>query len=288
MLKSPIALYLLIVFSCLKAKAETDTLSIASAKMNKTYKAAVTQPKSYENSLKSFPVLYLLHGGFGHFDDWLKKAPDKNLIQNLADQYNLIIVMPEGEIFSYYLDSPVDKNSQFDSYIVNDVIDEIDKKYRTIASKSGRVITGLSMGGYGSLYLSSKHPDIFIAAGSMSGALNPDMKTWKLNKESYDGIRTAFDAIIGSYEDNPDDYEPFSVINMADKMKDNGVNLIFDCGTDDFLIEPNRELHRRLLFNNTPHDYSERPGGHSWSYWENSLHYQVLYFSKVLKIANGG
>lgn len=268
--------------------AKTDTLEIASTKMNKTYKAAITLPKSYENSQKSFPVLYLLHGGIGHFNDWLAKAPDKNLIQNLADQYNLVIVMPEGEVFSYYIDSPVDKNSQFESYIVKDVITKIDKTYRTIASKNGRVITGLSMGGYGALYLSGKYPELFVAAGSMSGALNPDLQGWKLPKEANENLRKAFDAIIGSYNDNPKGYEAYSVIAMTDKIKTNGVSLIFDCGTDDFLIEPNRELHRRLVFNNTPHDYSERPGGHAWPYWENSLCYHVLYFSKVLKSVNSG
>ncbi len=49
------------------------------------------------------------------------------------------------------------------------------------------------------------------------------------------------------------------------------MKLVFDCGVDDFLIEPNRELHRRLVFNQTPHDYSERPGAHAWDYWQNSL-----------------
>ncbi len=270
------------------AWAKTDTIEIASVKMKKAYKAAVTLPASYAGSTKSYPVLYLLHGGFGHFDDWLSKTPDKNLVQQLADRYNLVIVMPEGEVFSYYIDSPVDKNSQFESYIVKDVISKIDKTYRTIASRNGRVITGLSMGGYGALYLSGKYPELFIAAGSMSGALNPDMQTWKLPQDATANIRKAFDGIIGSYAKDPKTYDPYSVIQMADKMKTNGVSLIFDCGTDDFLVEPNRELHRRLVFNNTPHDYSERPGGHSWPYWENSLPYHVLYFSKILATVNPG
>jgi enterochelin esterase-like enzyme len=51
---------------------------------------------------------------------------------------------------------------------------------------------------------------------------------------------------------------------MADKIKTNGLKLIIDCGVDDFLIEPNRELHRRLVYNQTPHDYTEHPGGHTW------------------------
>jgi enterochelin esterase-like enzyme len=59
--------------------------------------------------------------------------------------------------------------------------------------------------------------------------------------------------------------------------------LIFDDGVDDFLIEANRELHRRLVANGTPHDYSERPGAHTWEYWQNSLSYHVLFFSKVFK-----
>ena len=73
---------------------------------------------------------------------------------------------------------------------------------------------------------------------------------------------------------------------MAGKIKTNGLSVIIDCGVDDFLIEPNRELHRRLVYNKAPHDYTERPGGHDWEYWQNSLPYHVLFFYKVLK-ANG-
>jgi len=81
-------------------------------------------------------------------------------------------------------------------------------------------------------------------------------------------------------------YGQYSVVNMADKMKTSNLKLIFDCGVDDFLVETNRELHRRLLYNHTPHDYTERPGAHTWEYWQNSLPYQVLFFYKVFK-ANG-
>ena len=83
--------------------------------------------------------------------------------------------MPEGEVFSYYLNSPVVKESQFETYISEEVIEKIDNTYRTIKNKKGRAISGLSMGGYGALYLAIRHPDLFCAAGSMSGALNPDM-----------------------------------------------------------------------------------------------------------------
>lgn len=266
--------------------ARVDTLDVPSAVMQKTMRAAVILPESYARNKANYPVLYLLHGGYGHFNDWLTKTPDKTLLHRLADQYNLIIAMPEGEIFSYYLDSPVKKDSQFETYLTKEVIQKIDNTYRTIRDRKGRVITGLSMGGYGSLLLATRHPDLYCAAGSMSGALNPDMYSWKLPPDAAKNIKLEFERILGPIEQVPDVYATYSVVNLADRMKTNGQPLIFDCGVDDFLIEPNRELHRRLVFNQTPHDYSERPGGHSWEYWQNSLPHHVLFFSNVLK-ANG-
>jgi S-formylglutathione hydrolase FrmB len=277
-----IAVYVLFLTLPLFA-AQVDTLAVPSAVMKKQLKAVVILPQSYAKSKANFPVLYLLHGGYGHFDDWIRKTPDRTLLQRLADQYHLIIAMPEGEVFSYYLDSPVVKDSQFETYLTKEVVDRIDKTYRTVRSAKGRVITGLSMGGYGSLYLATRHPDVYCAAGSMSGALNLDMSSWKLPPESTKAIKGEFEKILGPIEQSPDRYGAYSVINLADRMKANGQPLIFDCGVDDFLIEPNRELHRRLVLNQTPHDYSERPGGHTWEYWQTSLPNHILFFSNVLK-----
>ena len=275
---------LVMLCSTFSYAAKVDTVDIPSAAMNKTYKAAIAFPDSYTKSKKDFPVLYLLHGGFGHFSDWLLKTPDKMLVRNLADQYNIIIVMPEGEIFSYYIDSPVDPGSKFETYIIKEVIPFIDSKYRTVKDKKGRVITGLSMGGYGSLYLSTRHPELFAAAGSMSGALDPNMTTWILTPERFNGLTKQLDKIMGPM--TPDSYLPYSVVNMADQIRKNGLPLVMDIGVEDFLLEPNRELHRRLVYNHTPHNYTERPGGHTWEFWQDALPYQVLYFSKRLK-ANG-
>lgn len=269
----------LLCVSSMSYAAKVDTLQVASAAMNKTYKIAVVLPDSYAKSKISLPVLYLLHGAYGHFDDWLKKTPNKNLVKNLADQYNLIIVMPEGETFSFYLDSPVNKGSQFETFITQEVIQKVDKTYKTISNKSGRVITGLSMGGHGALYLSAKHPDLFCAAGSMSGAL--DM-TVMLNRDPSAQVVKLMEPVFGDKNADPEMYAKYSVLGMLDKIKTNKLPLIIDSGVDDFLIEPNRELHRRLVYNKVDHDYTERPGAHTWEYWENSLPYHVLFFSKIL------
>nr|WP_315203470.1 alpha/beta hydrolase-fold protein [uncultured Flavobacterium sp.] len=200
-----------------------DTLQIPSVVMNKTYKAAVVLPNSYAKGKAVYPVLYLLHGAYGHFSDWLSNTPNKNIVKDLADQYNIIIVMPEGEIFSFYLDSPVNKGSQFETYITQEVIQKIDKTYRTINDKKGRVIAGLSMGGHGALSLSAKHPELFCAAGSMSGAV--DMGTM-LSREPNDQVIKLMQPIFGDQSTNPDLYVQNAVMGMVDKIKANKLALI--------------------------------------------------------------
>ncbi len=256
--------------------AQVQTLDVPSAAMKKDYRANVVLPDSYAKSEAKFPVLYLLHGAWGHFDDWLNKTPDKMLVQNLADAHNLIIVMPEGETFGFYLDSPIKADNQFETYITREVIAKIDASFRTVPEKKGRVITGLSMGGHGALYLATRHPDLFCAAGSMSGAVD----TTKL------GFNEQFATILGPRGATPDLYAAHSVVLMVDKMKGNALPMTIDCGVDDFLIELNRDLHRRLVEAKVPHDYTERPGAHTWEYWQNSLPYHILFFENILQ-ANG-
>lgn len=276
-----LGLFLVLVTTSFAAKV--DTLQITSKSMNKNHYAAVVTPNSYAKGSTKFPVLYLLHGAYGHFRDWLKKTPNKNTVKDLADQYNIIIVMPEGEMFSFYLDSPVNSESQFETHIIKEVIPTIDTTYRTIANKNGRVITGLSMGGHGAFYLSSKHPELFCAAGSMSGAL--DMSVM-LHPDRIEATKNLMMPIFGDATLVPETYLKYSVLTKVELFKKNQMPIYFDCGVDDFLIEPNRELHRRLVYNGVPHEYTEKPGAHTWEYWENALPYHVLFFSKILK-SNG-
>src|SRR5690606_41198449 len=92
----------------------------------------------------------------------------------------LIIVTPSVGPASYYYDSPMLDSVRYETYIINELIPHIDKSYRTFARKESRAITGLSMGGHGAMLLSAKHPELFIAAGSMSGVMK-DRKSTRLN-----------------------------------------------------------------------------------------------------------
>ena len=280
-------LALLLLLAPLARAARVDTLTIPSAAMHKTYRAAVVLPASYARNKKArYPVLYLLHGAWGHFGDWLNKTPDKQLLHRLADQYNLIIVNPEGETFSFYLNSPVSPDSQFETYLTQEVIPAIDQAYRTVRDRKGRVISGLSMGGHGALYLSARHPELYCAAGSMSGAL--DLQSFNRKLPPADAAQRAvlWAPVLGSETDNPERFSTNSVLALLDQIHRNGLPIIIDCGVDDGLIDINRELHRRLVYAHTPHDYTERPGAHTWDYWQIALPYQVLFLSQVLQ-ANG-
>lgn len=267
--------------------ARVDTLDVPSTRMNRTLRAAVVLPEKYQRAKKQvFPVLYLLHGGSGSFRDWLTKTPDRRLLHGLSDQYNLIIVTPDGDPTSYYFDSPLVPTSQFETFISRELIEKIDATYRTVRDRKGRVIAGLSMGGHGAMFISSRHPELYAAAGSMSGVMNINTATWKVPADFAKARADNLTNLLGPPQPGDTPYPGYTMVTLADRLKANGLPLMLDIGVDDFLIDTNRDLHRRLLDNKTPHDYLERPGAHTWEYWQNALPYQVLFFSKILK-ANG-
>ena len=263
--------------------AKVDTLDVPSASMNRTLRTAVVLPGGYKKAKKQvFPVLYLLHGGSGSFRDWLTKTPDKTLLHRLADHYNIIIVTPDGDPTSYYFDSPLVKDSQFETFIAKELIDKIDNTYRTVRDKKGRVIAGLSMGGHGAMYISSRHPELYAAAGSMSGVMNINTTSWKVPTDFARSRSENFAKLLGAPKEGDAPYPGYTMVTLAAQLKANNLPLILDIGVDDFLIETNRDLHRQLVANNTPHDYTERPGAHTWEYWANALPYQLLFFNKIL------
>ncbi|MGY4537620.1 S-formylglutathione hydrolase FrmB [Mucilaginibacter sp. UYNi724] len=251
----------------LKATAgNVDTALTHSTVMNKDMKAVVVKPADYSAS-KKYPVMYLLHGFSGNYSDWIKKIP---AITKLADTYHMLIVCPDGNFAGWYFDSPISKEWMYETYIGTELVSYIDKHYSTIANRKGRAITGLSMGGHGALFLAFKHQDVFGAAGSMSGVV--DIRQFA---DSY-GI----EQVLGKYSEHPEVWEQHCVVSLVYLLKPNALALTFDCGYDDGMYSGNQELHEKLMERKIPHDYTVRPGGHSWEYWGNSINYQSLFFSR--------
>lgn len=278
-------LILLLCFPFLAiGQVKTDTIQVYSAAMKKNLKAAVTTPSTYQKGTEQYPVLYLLHGGSGAFSDWHTKVTEPGLLERMAEKHEVIIVTPGVGPSSYYFDSPMMDSVRYETYIISELIPHIDKTFRTLDQKESRAITGLSMGGHGAMMLSAKHPELFIAAGSMSGVMNIDTRMWNVNNEFRTLRQQGQQDMLGQNlnYDGPG-FSTFTAVGLVDQMKSNGLALIIDCGVDDFLIATNRQMHQLLLDNETPHEYIERPGAHTWAYWTEALPVHLLFFDKYLK-----
>lgn len=259
----PITLLLCIVSLCAQ---QVDTVTIHS-KMGHDLKNVVILPQSYAEGNTRYPVVYLLHGCGGNYASWITIKPE---LPQLASQYNLIIVCPDGLINSWYWNSPLNKDMQFEDYISDEVIRYTDSHYRTIADRSARAISGLSMGGHGAMWNAIRHRNVFGAAGSISGGLDirPFPTNWKMQNQ------------LGEFASNKKRWDEHTVINLIPSLKDGDLAIIIDCGVDDFFLEVNRRAHQSLLDHNIKHDYIERPGAHNNAYWNNSIDYQLLFFHK--------
>jgi S-formylglutathione hydrolase FrmB len=246
--------------------AKVDTIQVESKAMRKTIKNFVIIPDDYQLS-KSYPTVYLLHGAGGNYKDWVSNSPG---IKTLSDLYKVIIVCPDGGVTSWYYDSPIDSTFKYETFVSKELINYVDMHYASIKDKSGRAITGLSMGGHGGLYLSFRHQDLFGAGGSMSGGVDirPFPNNWDIAKR------------LGTLQQNPENWNKNTIVNMVDLLKGSTLKLIIDCGVDDFFYTVNSDLHKKLLDMKYPHDYIERPGVHNWPYWRNAVKYQFLFFNE--------
>jgi S-formylglutathione hydrolase FrmB len=260
---------------CMTAKAGTaDTISVYSSAMHKGIKCVIITPADYKKSKYAYPVLYLLHGYAGNYASWLTVAPQ---LKNKVDELQLIIVCPDGGYGSWYVDSPADSSIRYETFTAHELVNHIDSSYRTIADRAHRAITGLSMGGHGSLYLAIRHKDLFGAAGSTSGLVDLSFFPKGMNFKTLFGDSTV---ALANLQKN-------SVINVVNDLKNRELKLTIDCGIYDFLIIPNRNLHQKLLKLRIEHDYAERPGIHHAAYWKNSIDYQLLFFRKFFDETGG-
>lgn len=252
--------------------ANVDTVTVYSKAMQKQIKAIVITPETYSKSTLKYPVLYLLHGYGGDQTSWGNTSE----VKEISDTHNMIVVSPDGHQSSWYFDSPVDSTFKYETYITEELIDWIDRNYKTISTREGRAITGLSMGGHGGLYLAFRNQDIFGACGSMSGGVDirPFPNNWGLSER------------LGKQSEYPENWEKNTVINQLYLLTPNSLKIIIDCGTDDFFYKVNEKLHEELLYRNIPHDYISRPGVHNWDYWKNSIKFQALFFSEYFKSTN--
>ncbi|HEY8562985.1 MAG TPA: alpha/beta hydrolase family protein [Pyrinomonadaceae bacterium] len=252
-----------------RVSVSTRELKLASKLMAREMPYRVVLPKNYEASRSErFPVLYLLHGLTGHYDNWT----DKTKLTEYAANYNYIIVTPEGND-GWYTDSGSVERDKYESYIVQELIPEIDGKFRTLADRGHRMIAGLSMGGYGSLKFGLKYPEKFVVVGSFSGALGAaswSVQTlgngWKALTDSIASVYGADDSLTRK------DNDIYKIVRELAPEKVAALPFFYvDCGTEDGLIKENRDFIGLLAEKKIPHEFRELPGKHDWVFWDSQV-----------------
>lgn len=228
----------------------------------------VIVPANYEASKVVYPVLYLLHGLFGNCDNWLELTALKS---HLADK-EFIVVLPEGG-HSWYTDSATVASDKFESSFINELIPAVEARYRISGDSAKRAIAGLSMGGFGALKFALKRPDLFVFAGSMSGAFNAPRLTGNENPADWRELFPSVLEVFGQ-ENSPTraDNDLFRIIRKFPVAKRSSApQIYFDCGTGDSFLKVNRELAKSLKENGLGFNFDERAGGHDWRYWDKRL-----------------
>lgn len=254
-----------------------QTIQFESKLVGKTLPYNVLLPVDYDQpaaKTKRYPVVYLLHGLTGHYSNWLDRTP----LPEYTKSYEFIIVMPEGND-SWYTDSATVPTDKYESYIVQELIPDVEKRFRASGAREGRAIAGLSMGGYGALKFGVKYPEKFVFVASMSGAL--DAASW--TKAQLGGFEFILQTLLPVY--GAENSETRAANDLGKLYRELPAARIaalpfvyLDCGTEDPLLATNRGFVDILLSRKIPHEYRELPGGHAWPYWETQV-------QEVLRVA---
>jgi S-formylglutathione hydrolase FrmB len=254
--------------------AEVETVHVASKAMAKKIPVSVVLPRNYATTAdRRFPVVYLLHGAGGDYRAWLKEVPE---VKDEADRRAIIVICPNAEN-SWYFDSPRKPASRYETFCAEELVKWADATYHTVAARRGRATCGLSMGGHGAMWLAIRHRDTFSAAVALSGGVDiRPFNGWCLPD------------LLGDKATHKQEWETHTVVNLIPMLKNGDLALCLDCGTADFFLAVNRDMHQRLLAAKIDHDYCERPGDHSWPYWRKTLPYAMQFIDANFRKLSAG
>ncbi|MBE3576473.1 MAG: esterase family protein [Limnochordales bacterium] len=208
-----------------------------------------------------YPVLYQLHGASDDHTAWVRLS---NLTRYVAG-LPLLVVLPDGGL-SFWLNFSA--HERYEDFLIQDLPEHLQRTFPVRPGKAA--IGGLSMGGFGALRLAFKYPDRFASAWAHSSALwSPEVIT-----ERFGGVMT--------------DPKEADIYRLVEQVDPNQLPAIaFDCGTEDFLIEQNRQFHAFLEARGIPHIYKEHPGGHTWDYWDVHVREALAFHVQNLGLSTG-
>lgn len=233
-------------------------------------------PPDYDYSSRRYPVLYLLHGYTDNETAWVQFGE----VNVSADQLigageipALIIVMPDAR-FTFYVDDHAGRD-RYATMFSEEFIPHIDMAYRTRPEKEFRAVSGLSMGGYGSLIYAMRYPELFASCVAFSAAIRNDEMVVELAQEEWDRrYGKLFGEGLSGRDRLTDHWQGFSVMHQAATLPVETLKKVrwyIDCGDEDRLGVGNAELHHLLMEREVPHEYRVRDGAHRWVYWRTGI-----------------
>ena len=221
-------------------------------------------PGMPEREKKPFKTMYLLHGIFGNYTDWITGTR----IASWAEARNLAVIMPSGDN-SFYTDN-IKSSAMYGEYFGRELVEVTRELFNLSKKREDTFIAGLSMGGYGALRNGLKYHKTFSKIAALSGALildhavnsTDDTPTIIGRRSYYESIFGDLEKLVGS------DNDPKALLNNLIEKAEDIPEIYIACGTEDHLLGVNREYAELLKSKNIKHTYIEGPGGHTWDYWD--------------------
>ena len=241
------------------------TREFDSKALSRKWSYNVYLPDGYESSALRYPVLYLLHGNSGTLNDWTVQGR----IQPTADELMMsgqippaIIVMPDAGSTWY-----IDRKENMETAFLQDLMPDVEAQFRTITARNGRVIGGLSMGGYGSLRFVLKHPEKFAAAALLSPAI------YDPEPPENSGARRVGVFGVAQYDGEIWKQYNWPTLWEAYLAKKQPVPMYINSGDDDdFMIEADAtKLYSLLRKHRQPAELRIVNGAHTWGVWESTI-----------------
>ena len=248
-----------------------DNLTLESKILNQERTYAVYLPNDYDSSERSYPVLYLLHGLGDDQTAWIKLGDVQRITDESIDSgisSSMIIVMPDaGSGIVGYINQP-NRDWFYEDFFFEELIPHVESKFRIKKGKKYRAISGLSMGGGGTLVYALHRPELFSSAAPLSPAIGPtdldDFHKWISRYNFYFNDKIETQKLLNANH-------PLILIDEKSKQDLNSVAWYLDCGDDDYLYEDSSLLHLAMKKKGVKHEYRVRDGAHTWKYWKESL-----------------
>ena len=276
-----ILIFLLICLPALSANAgKVVTDSLSSKILKADVKFNVYLPDGFDDSGKSYPVVYLLHGLGGNYTDWVNKGSAKAIADELigsGEAVEMIIVMPNAggadrhNEWNGYFNMP---GWNYEDFFFQEFMPAVEKKYRAIGDKGHRAVMGLSMGGGGSTVYCQRHPELFSSCYAMSAWLDQNIQE-NVKESDKDKLYYVSKSVR--------EHSALDFMDQADEATLASLRTVkwfIDCGDDDFLVALSFQLHMKMKLAKVKSELRIRNGVHNWEYWHNALRLALPFASR--------